>query len=445
MNEQKHVVIVGGGLVGSLEALFCAQRSYKVDVFEYRPDPRLQKYVAGKSINLALSERGRAALRSIGAEDYIVKTCIPMYARMMHSHNGKRTSISYGKNDQCILSVDRRKLNEHLITLAEKNTNISYHFQSKFVSSDFDQGKITFEKNGELSELYADLIVGCDGAYSAVRQHLLKTTRMNYSQFYIPHGYKEIEMLPNEHGEFAMEINYFHIWPRNEFMMIGLPNQDKSFTLTLFMPLDKFDCITSEQDIINFFEQEFPDSIPLIGRQKLIDDYKKNPVGDTICVKTYPYHYSDKVVILGDAAHATVPFYGQGMNCGFEDCLVLHEILDKTLDFKTGLEAYSKYRNPDAEALIDLSLYNYMELRAHVNSVWFTLRKKVDSFLQFLFPNTWIPLYSMVTFTRLRYHHVVERSKKQDMIVKWVVTGICVSALSVSMYYVAKVSIPYFH
>ena len=180
--EQKHVAIVGGGLVGSLEALFCAQRSFIVDVYEYRPDPRLQKYVAGRSINLALSERGRAALRSIGAEDYIVKTCIPMYARMLHSHNGNCTPIPYGRKDQCILSVDRRKLNEHLINLAEKNPNINYHFQSKFVSSDFDQGRITIEKNGEQSDHYTDLIIGCDGAYSAIRQQLLKTTKMNYTQ-----------------------------------------------------------------------------------------------------------------------------------------------------------------------------------------------------------------------------------------------------------------------
>ena len=254
-------------------------------------------------------------------------------------------------------------------------------------------------------------------------------------------------MLPNEHGNFAMEVNYFHIWPRNEFMMIGLPNQDKSFTLTLFMPLDIFDNIKSDNDIISFFEREFPDSIPLIGKQKLINDYKKNPVGDAICVKTFPYHYSDKVVILGDAAHAMVPFYGQGMNCGFEDCLVLHEILDKALNFKTGLEAYSKFRNPDAEAIVDLSLYNYMELRAHVNSVLFTLRKKIDSTLNFLFPNYWIPLYSMVTFSRMRYHQVVERSKKQDNIVKWAMTCMCVGTLSISLHYIAKgtISIPYFN
>ena len=255
---------------------------------------------------------------------------------------------------------------------------------------------------------------------------------------YIAHGYKEIEMPPNKDGNHAMELNYLHIWPRNKFMMIGLPNQNKTFTLTLFMPLAYFDAIKTDEEILNFFEQEFPDSIPLIGMKKVIDDYKNNPASPLICIKCKPYHYNDKVVILGDAAHAMVPFYGQGMNCGFEDCLVLHDILQKHgYNFKSALPEYSLVRNPDAEAIIDLAMYNYIEMRAHVNSKIYLLRKKFDTFLHWIAPNYWIPLYTMTTFSRIRYHEVVKRSKKQNNIVTLIMSS-CALVLVVSLGFSTK-------
>jgi len=212
--------------------------------------------------------------------------------------------------------------------------------------------------------------------------------------------------------------------------MIALPNQNKTFTCTLFMPYAIFDQIKTEEDIMAFFEREFPDSIPLIGKEKIISDYKTNPVGDLISVKCSPYHYQDKCVIVGDAAHAMVPFYGQGMNCGFEDCLVLHQILDKhNGDFMAGLEEYSRTRNPDAEAIIDLAMYNYLEMRDHVNSRLYVLRKYFDGFLNWILPRHWIPLYTMTTFTRIPYHKVIEKSKKQDQIVQKLITGIKVLSL----------------
>ena len=231
-------------------------------------------------------------------------------------------------------------------------------------------------------------------------------------------------MPPSKDGEYAMELNYLHIWPRGSFMMIALPNQNKTFTCTLFMPYTIFDNIQNEEDIMAFFEREFPDSIPLIGREKIISDYKKNPVGDLISVKCSPYHYKDKCVIVGDAAHAMVPFYGQGMNCGFEDCLVLHKIMDKhNGDFGAALEEYSTTRNPDAEAIIDLAMYNYVEMRDHVNSKLFVIRKHFDNVLHWMFPKSWIPLYTMTTFTRIPYHEVIEKSKRQDRIVRRLMTG----------------------
>ena len=242
-------------------------------------------------------------------------------------------------------------------------------------------------------------------------------------------------MLPTADGEYAMPINYLHIWPRGTFMMIALPNQNKTFTCTLFMPYKIFDSIRTEDDIMAFFEREFPDSIALIGREKLISDYKKNPVGDLISVKCSPYHYQDKCVIVGDAAHAMVPFYGQGMNCGFEDCLVFHEILDKHHgDLEKGLDEYSLTRNPDAEAIIDLAMYNYVEMRDHVNSKLFVLRKYFDNFLHWLMPNRWIPLYTMTTFTRIPYHEVISRSKRQDEIVHWLVTSLGIGVVALSLF-----------
>ena len=233
-------------------------------------------------------------------------------------------------------------------------------------------------------------------------------------------------------GEYAMEPNFLHIWPRGTFMMIALPNQDMTFTCTMFMPYAIFDEILTDQDIMAFFEREFPDSIPLIGREKIILDYKKNPVGDLVSVKCSPYHYQDKCVIVGDAAHAMVPFYGQGMNCGFEDCLVLHTILDKhNGDFAAALEEYSATRNPDAEAIIDLAMYNYLEMRDHVNSKLFVLRKHFDNLLHWAFPDSWIPLYTMTTFTQIRYHKVIEKSKRQDKIVKWTMNGFGLFTLGV--------------
>lgn len=425
--QKKKVIIVGAGLVGSLQALYFGQRSYNVNVYEYRPDPRNQNYVAGRSINLALSKRGREALKAVGAEEHVVKTGIPMYARMIHSYEGKQKAIPYGKKDEYILSIDRRELNKHLISLVEKEPNVNFYFETKCVEAKIKEAKVTFQtSNNNEEELTdnADLVVGCDGSFSGIRKKLMKLNRMDYSQVYIPHGYKEVEMPATQDGNFAMAKNYLHIWPRGTFMMIALPNQNKTFTCTLFMPYAIFDSIQTEEDIIAFFEREFPDSIPLIGREKIISDYKKNPVGDLISVKCSPYHYEDKCVIVGDAAHAMVPFYGQGMNCGFEDCLVMHTILDKHHgDLAKALEEYSVTRNPDAEAIIDLAMYNYLEMRDHVNSRLFVLRKHFDNFLYWLFPNSWIPLYTMTTFTRIPYHEVIERSKKQDKIVRWLVSA----------------------
>eukprot|EP00112_Aurelia_sp_Birch-Aquarium-sp1_P019864 Seg50.11 transcript_id=Seg50.11/GoldUCD/mRNA.D3Y31 product="Kynurenine 3-monooxygenase" protein_id=Seg50.11/GoldUCD/D3Y31 len=253
--------------VGSLDAVYFANQGYEVHVYESRPDPRKEEIVAGRSINLALSRRGRESLKKAGIEAQVVENGIPMYARMIHSHSGEQTPIPYGKKHQHILSVDRRKLNELLIDVSEKNPKVHYHFKHKIIGADLDAATLKIaDSNGEEKSQTGDLVVGCDGAFSALRKQLMRKMRMDFNQTYIPHGYKEIQMLPKKNGDFMMEPNYLHIWPRNTFMMIALPNQDQTFTCTLFMPYAIFEGIQTETDIIAFFEREFPDAIPLIGR-----------------------------------------------------------------------------------------------------------------------------------------------------------------------------------
>ncbi|XP_076100303.1 kynurenine 3-monooxygenase-like [Mytilus galloprovincialis] len=416
--QVKHVAVVGGGLVGSLNACFFAKRKYKVDLYEMRDDIRTMEIVKGRSINLALSCRGREALKHVGLEDEVLKTAIPMHARMIHDLDGTCHPIPYGKSDQFINSVDRRLLNEVLLTAAERNPQVTCHFNHKLLKCDFNTGELTFlTKEGKEVKNKVDLIVGNDGAFSAIRRQMMKDTLLDYNQEYIPHGYMELTIPPTLSNDFAMGVNYLHIWPRNEFMMIALPNLDKSYTLTLFMPFENFNQIKNEDDVMDFFQRMFPDSIPLIGEKFLKEIYKSSKALPMVSIKCSPYHVKDKVVIMGDAAHAMVPFYGQGMNCGFEDCIVLNDMLDKHSDnLELALKAYTEHRNPDAKAIVDLAMYNYVEMRKSVNSKMFLLRKKIDNMLHWIFPNSWVPLYTMVSFSRERYHLCIAKRQQQDKV-----------------------------
>ncbi|XP_062375027.1 kynurenine 3-monooxygenase [Sardina pilchardus] len=416
--KKKCVALVGGGLVGALNACFLAKRGFQVLLFESREDIRNAKEVRGRSINLALSHRGRQALSHVGMEEKIVSKGIPMHARMIHSLSGKRTPIPYGKKGQYILSVDRANLNKELLTAAEAFPNTTLNFGRKLQDWSIDTGAMTFVgPDGTKEQYQADLIVGCDGAFSAIRKQFLRQSRFNFSQTYIPHGYMELTIPPKD-GEFAMETNFLHIWPRNTFMMIALPNLDKTFTCTLFMPFDEFEKITTPDQALEFFHTYFPDSIPLIGVEAIKRDFFRLPAQAMVSIKCSPYHLGNNCVLMGDAAHAVVPFYGQGMNAGFEDCLVFDEIMEQfNDDFDTVLPEYTRVRVPDDHAIADLAMYNYVEMRAHVNSKWFRFRKHVDDLLHFIMPKTIIPLYTMVTFTRTRYHDAVKRWHWQDQVI----------------------------
>ncbi|XP_071962180.1 kynurenine 3-monooxygenase-like [Antedon mediterranea] len=435
-----HAIIVGGGLVGSLEACFLAKRGLKVDLFEARQDIRLLEHVKGRSINLALSVRGREALGAVGLEQEVVSGGIRMNARKIHDINGKLSAQAYGTKDQYILSIDRRKLNETLLSAAESNSNVTLHFKHKFIKADLDEGKAVFlNSDGQEVEAHADLIVGCDGAYSALRRHIMRTTRFDYSQEYIPHGYMELSIPPSKDDKFQMDHNFLHIWPRGEFMMIALPNQDKSFTLTLFMPFNIFESIKTNEDLLIFFNKYFKDSIDLIGMKELCDCFLSSKALPLVSIKCWPYHVGKNALLLGDAAHAMVPFYGQGMNCGLEDCLVLDEIFEEFgNDLESILNTYSISRNPDAKAICDLAMYNYVEMRDLVNSRSFLFRKKVDNILHMIMPNSFIPLYTMVSFTRLRYHQIIKKWRFQKKIVDSALYALLLSSFIIPTVFIAS-------
>lgn len=444
MEESKKVVaVVGAGLVGSLEACYLAKRGMEVHVYEYRQDIRTLEHVAGKSINLAMSVRGIEAMNGAGLGDHVKDEYgIPMYARMIHNRDGSTYPVPYGQKDQCIYSVGRRYVNEILIDAGEKFSNITYHFNHKLLKADLDKPQLTFQKkDGSTVIKNPDVIIGCDGAFSAVRREMLKRKNFDYEQKYISHAYMELCMPPDSTGDFSMPPNYLHIWPRGQFMMIGLPNQDKTFTITLFMPFSTFETITDSKSLLDFFQDNFQDSIPLLGKEQMIQDYFQNKALPLVSVKCNPYHVKDTSVILGDAAHAMVPFYGQGMNCGMEDVLVLDGILDKNgEDIKASFEEYSKIRNPDAEAIVDLALYNYIEMRDSVNRPAFLLRKKFDTLLNRLFPDWWVPLYTSVTFSRMRYHECISNKAWQDSMVTRMlkVMGVSVGVAGLAVLYMSS-------
>lgn len=416
---KKEITIIGAGLVGSLLSIYLSKRGYKVTIYERRPDMRKEAIVAGRSINLALSDRGIKALEEVGIMDDIRKISIPMHGRQMHNADGSSAYQAYGKEGQFINSVSRGELNKKLMELAESN-GVEIFFNHKCEKIDWKAKEITFENNFQLSIVNFQLLFGSDGAYSAARlNHQLQHDRFQYQQYYINYGYKELLIPPTPSGDFAMEVNALHIWPRGNYMLIALPNMDKSFTCTLFFPFEgepSFASLDNEEKVKEFFNEHFADAVKLMPT--LIEDFSNNPISALVTVKCFPWIRKDEFALIGDAAHAIVPFFGQGMNAGFEDCAVLNGLIEKYADdWNKILPEYEHLRKPDADAIADLALNNFVEMRDKVADPKFLLQKKIEGRFSAKYPDKWTPAYSMVTFSpHIRYSEALEKGNKQQAI-----------------------------
>ena len=418
--ENKSIAIIGGGLVGCVQALFLAKRGYKVTVIERRGDPRKADLYAGKSINLALSHRGLTALAKLGLDKIALEISTPMRGRMMHNNQGELTFQPYGINNEAIYSIGRIELNKVLVEAAENHGNIDFLFNHKVKHVNiYDKEIFAYNQDAEQnwSSKY-DVIFGSDGAYSVVRQAVMKSQRFNFSQDYLGHGYKELS-IPAKNGKHQLDPNALHIWPRGKYMLIALANIDGSFTCTLFMSFEgdpSFSQIQTEQDVEKFFIANFPDVLTLMP--DLRKDFFDNPTSSLITIKCSPWHYKNNVMLIGDASHAIVPFYGQGMNSGFEDCNEFDKMLGRYNDelSEEMFNDFSRTRIPNTNAIADMAVENYLEMRDGTANPMFLLRKKIERKMASKYPDQWVPQYSLVTFSNASYIKAQALGKKQAAI-----------------------------
>lgn len=430
----KTATIVGAGLVGSLWAVYLAKAGYKVTIFEVRSDLRKADISAGKSINLALSTRGWKAFKTVGVEKQIEEIAIPMYGRTMHDLEGNLTHQPYGQEGQAIYSVSRAGINCKMMDLAENEGGATIHYNHKCIGADLKEGIIYLEntQTGEKITHQSDVVFGTDGAFSAIRYNAMqKVDRFNYSQNYIEDGYREILLPANEDGSYKLDKNALHIWPRGRFMLIALANEDGSFTCTLFMPFEgdkfAFNKLNSKTDVENFFAEVFPDFYSMMPN--IADAWEDHPLSSLAIIRCYPWTHG-KTALMGDAAHATVPFYGQGMNAGFEDCTVMWELMQKhNENWDLVFEEYQQLRKPDGDAVQDLSLHNYYVMRDYVADPEFLLQKKFELKIQELYPEAYTPLYSQVSFSNIRYSEALKKGKEQDEYIKGIMKEYDIKAL----------------
>lgn len=449
--NENHIAVIGAGLAGAMVACLLHKLGFQVSIYEKRSDPRIDNEIINdefgrstsslkRSINLAISHRGFSALKEIDLYDTVMENVIRMPCRVIHNIDNTITKQAYGKDDEAIWSISREYLNLLLLNQLSKTSSHSIHFDHTLVSMS-KTGQCTFRgPNGEINQNF-DLVLGADGAYSAVRECMLKQGRIDFSRTYIEHGYKELSIPPkliknnnNEDvSEYALDnFNGLHIWPRGDFMLIALPNPDKSFTATLFAPYhgkDGFDSITvNDEDIKNYFSKYFPDVVPLMP--DLVNDYCDNPVGSLVTIRVNPW-VSGRTLLLGDAAHAVVPFYGQGMNAAFEDSLTLYEIIkekflhkDSKLTLQDIATEFSDVRVPAANGLADLCIEHYNDMASHTSSTLYLLKVKMEAFIFKLFPSYFIPIYTMVAFTRTPYHLAIKKSEQQNKLITKILTSL---------------------
>lgn len=434
-SNQKTATIIGAGLVGSLWAVYLKKSGYKVSVYERRSDMRLQKMSAGKSINLATSYRGWKALDQVGIGDEIRKIAIPMYGRTMHNMDGTTTYQPYGNNEQAIYSVSRGDINAKLMTIAERDSDTQIYFNQECKQVDLEKGIAVFEntQTGEITQTQSDVVFATDGAFSAARYSAMqKVDRFNFSQTYIPDGYREILLPANADGSFKLAKETLHIWPRERFMLIALPNFDGSFTCTLFMPFEDhefcFSNLTNKNEVDTFFKTVFPDFYQLMPN--VGEAWEEHPLSSLALIRCYPWTHK-KLALMGDAAHATVPFFGQGMNAGFEDCSVMWELMQAHGEnWSVIFEAYQKSRKPNGDAMQELSLQNYIVMRDKVAEPDFLLLQKLERRINYLYPDKYFPMYSMVAFTDIPYSTAYQKGNEQELMIKKLIQDHNISAYS---------------
>lgn len=413
------ITVIGGGLGGALLTTYLGRAGHEVELFERRSDPQAGQMVGGRSINLAISTRGLDALERVGLKDEVLRTAVPMRGRMIHGPKGDLHFQPYDKDpSRAIHSIGRGALNALTIAAARRMPNVRVRFDCRCTEVDLSRPAARIEdgRTDRTFESEGEVLIGVDGAFSAVRRSMQRLERFDYSQDYLAHGYKELCIPPADGGGHRMERNALHIWPRKRFMMIALPNHDGSFTCTLFFEFEgpmSFAALRDDGDVRRLFESQFPDAVLLMPT--LLEDFRSNPVGSMVTVRCGPWHHEGRVALLGDAAHAVVPFYGQGANASFEDCVVLDECARQYApDWRRVFDAYTALRKPHTDALADLAIGNFIEMRDHTGSRLFRMRKRVERGLHRVAPAWFTPLYTLVSFTRVPYGEALARARRQD-------------------------------
>ena len=413
------IAIVGGGLAGSLLALALARKGEAVDVYERRPDPRAQAAGDGRSINLGLSKRGMQALASVGLLEDVLARSVVMRGRVIHGRDGSTQFQPYGKNEREVLhSIDRNELNRLLLECAGQHANVRLHFEHKLLRADRAAREIELEAGGVSVVARPKWVVGADGAFSSMRRELQHGLRADYHQEYLEWGYKELTLAAKPDGSSVVDLTALHVWPRSHCLFVSHPNRDGSHTLTLFLPWegeDSFATTRTAADVSSLFQRYFPDLVPLLPG--LTEQWMKHPAAALVTTRTAPWAFGDWAVLVGDACHAVYPFYGQGMNSAFEDCCVLMQSLaEHSGDTAAAFQAYEDARRRHTDVLAELSKRNFDELRQKVRSAWFVAQKKLDIALNRLFPNAWMPLYTMIAHSTIPYADAQARASRQARI-----------------------------
>ncbi len=416
----RRIVVVGGGLTGALAAVRLHETGHDVSIHERREDLRRSTEHQGRSINLAFSTRGIDALDRVGLSQALREQGIPMRGRMLHGRDRSVTFQPYSADpDNVLLSVSRDGLNAMLLDAVDER-QIPVHFGHRLIDIELRSSNAVFETGEASLREHFDVLIGADGAYSAVRGRLQRTDRFSYEQNYLEHGYKELTIPARADGSFAMEPHALHIWPRGGHMMIALPNQDGSFTCTLFWPfggLVGFERVDTEREVNETFAKQFPDAVELMPH--LADEYLRNTTSSLVTIRCGPWFYEDRVVLLGDAAHAVVPFYGQGANAALEDVTIfMDQLAAHDGAWAPTMASFYAQRKPDTDALADLALDNFVEMRDRVASPWFRLRARAEQRVHRWAPRWITPLYEMVTFSRTPYVEAVTRAKRQTALVE---------------------------